>query len=102
MDPEEFFSQLFGGEKFLPFIGHISIGKDMKSAMQEHPDEDGEGGAKRVKGSKDMTAEDKAKKEEKERKEAAEVCLHSFTCCEAHTSTFLLSEPPLGKNESEN
>ncbi|KIJ47798.1 hypothetical protein M422DRAFT_163506 [Sphaerobolus stellatus SS14] len=72
MDPEEFFSQLFGGEKFLPFIGHISLGKDMKSAMQEDPDELGPDGTKRVKSTKDMSQEDKARKEEKERKESAE------------------------------
>ncbi|KAF8530090.1 DnaJ-domain-containing protein [Hysterangium stoloniferum] len=74
-DPEEFFSQLFGGERFIPIIGHLSLGHDMKSAMQEDKDEDaasGSNGPKRVKSSKDMTPEEKAQRDEKRRKEAAE------------------------------
>ena len=75
MDPEEFFSQLFGGEKFVPIIGHISLGRDMKTALQEDHGDDGAGGdgPKRVKNGKDMTPEEKAKKDEKNRKEAAAV-----------------------------
>lgn len=78
MDPEEFFTQLFGGEKFVPFIGHISLGKDMKTAMQDVPDGENTDGIKRVKSSKDMTPEEKTKKDEKSRKEAAEVCSFPF------------------------
>lgn len=33
MDPEDFFKQQFGGDKFLDYIGEISIGKDFKEAM---------------------------------------------------------------------
>ena len=74
MDPEEFFSQLFGGEKFVPIIGHISLGRDMKTALQEDRDETATAdGPKRVKSGKDMTPEEKAKKDEKSRKEAAAV-----------------------------
>ncbi|CAE6466814.1 unnamed protein product [Rhizoctonia solani] len=34
VDPEEIFSAIFGGERFVPIIGHISLGKDMKDALQ--------------------------------------------------------------------
>ncbi|KAJ3121596.1 hypothetical protein HK098_003569 [Nowakowskiella sp. JEL0407] len=33
IDPEEFFKQQFGGDKFVDFIGEISIAKDFKEAM---------------------------------------------------------------------
>lgn len=82
MDPEEFFSQLFGGEKFVPIIGNISLGRDMKTAMQEGEDGEGEGGEgaegrKRVKGkgAADLTPAERAKREEKSKKEAQEVRL---------------------------
>jgi hypothetical protein len=42
VDPEEIFSAIFGGERFVPIIGHISLGKDMKDALQNE-DSDGEG-----------------------------------------------------------
>ena len=35
------FGAIFGGERFVPIIGTISLAKDMKSALQEA--EDGEG-----------------------------------------------------------
>lgn len=35
MDPEAVFSSLFGGEKFQDIIGTISLGQEMKAAMQE-------------------------------------------------------------------
>ncbi|KAF8583662.1 DnaJ-domain-containing protein [Ramaria rubella] len=72
MDPEEFFSQLFGGDKFVPIIGNISLGRDMKTAMQEDGETNTGDGPKRVKNDKDMTPDEKAKKEEKRKKEAAE------------------------------
>ncbi|SCV68383.1 BQ2448_504 [Microbotryum intermedium] len=41
VDPEAIFSQLFGGERFQDIIGTISLGQDMKAAMQdEDEDED--------------------------------------------------------------
>lgn len=36
VDPEQFFKQQFGGEKFVSIIGEISIGRDFKEAMGEH------------------------------------------------------------------
>ncbi|GJJ14258.1 hypothetical protein Clacol_008522 [Clathrus columnatus] len=74
MDPEAFFSQLFGGDKFLPFIGQISLGSDMKTALQEDNEDTttSSDGTQRPKSNKDMTPEEKQKKEEKEKKESAE------------------------------
>ena len=78
MDPEQIFSTIFGGDKFVSIIGDISLGKEMKSALQEADEaENAEGsGVKRVKDSKGrevLTPEEKARKEEKDRKAAAEV-----------------------------
>lgn len=61
VDPEEIFSQLFGGERFLDIIGEISLGKDMKEALQN---EGGEG-EEEVK-PEDMTPEQKKEKESKD------------------------------------
>lgn len=82
MDPEAFFSQLFGGDKFLPFIGQISLGSDMKTALQEDNEETttGNDGVQRPKSKKEMTPEERQRKEEKEKKEAAEVRDLVFTC----------------------
>lgn len=33
VDPEEFFKQSFGGDRFVDIIGEISIGRDMKEAL---------------------------------------------------------------------
>ncbi|KAI8800607.1 X-domain of DnaJ-containing-domain-containing protein [Cladochytrium replicatum] len=35
VDPEEFFKQQFGGDKFVDIIGEISIAKDFKEAMSQ-------------------------------------------------------------------
>ncbi|KAG1229593.1 hypothetical protein G6F68_019372 [Rhizopus microsporus] len=51
-DPEEFFKQSFGGDRFLDIIGEISIGKDMREAL-ETAEEDQSG----------WTEEEKAAKE---------------------------------------
>lgn len=94
MDPEEVFSAIFGGERFVPIIGDISLGKEMKSALQE-ADEAEQGvadgsGPKRLKDSKGkdvLTPEEKAKKEEKDKKAAAEVrpCFrHPLSCHLSH------------------
>ena len=51
VDPEAIFSTLFGGERFQDIIGTISLGSEMKSAMQaeesddEDEDEDDDAGA---------------------------------------------------------
>lgn len=39
VDPEEVFGGLFGGERFHDIIGTISIGRDMKEALQRDSDE---------------------------------------------------------------
>ena len=81
VDPEEVFSAIFGGERFVPLIGEISLGRDMKAALQEADDMENNGGpegTKRprdAKGNEILSPEEKAKKEEKARKVAAEVCL---------------------------
>lgn len=92
VDPEEVFGSLFGGKRFQDIIGTISIGKDMKEALQQDSDElekaandeesaqqqagtDGtvssEGavsGKANGKGEQALTPEQKAAKDEKERK----------------------------------
>ncbi|KAG6889620.1 hypothetical protein C0992_004576 [Termitomyces sp. T32_za158] len=76
VDPEEVFGAIFGGDRFTPIIGNISLAKDMKAALQEADEADGEeGDDKRIKDAKGrevLTEEEKAQKEEKERKKAAE------------------------------
>ncbi|GAA5939863.1 hypothetical protein JCM3775_007131 [Rhodotorula graminis] len=42
VDPEAIFSTLFGGERFQDIIGTISLGSEMKSAMQADEDDDDE------------------------------------------------------------
>lgn len=88
VDPEEVFGAIFGGDRFVPIIGHISLARDMKSAMQE-VDEDEENdstvattgpsssGQTSPRVSKDgkpqLSPEEKARKDEKARLAAAEV-----------------------------
>ncbi|KAG8873181.1 hypothetical protein FRB97_006976 [Tulasnella sp. 331] len=79
VDPEEVFSAIFGGDRFIPLIGEISLGKDMKEALQQAEDAEeeestaasGSGSTvatKDAKGRPVLTPEQKLKKEEKERK----------------------------------
>jgi len=75
VDPEEVFGAIFGGERFLPIIGHISLARDMKTALQEADEAEGEDGkqVKRdAKGKEILTEEEKARKDEKEKKATAE------------------------------
>ncbi|KAH7886609.1 DnaJ-domain-containing protein [Phlebopus sp. FC_14] len=75
VDPEEVFGAIFGGDRFVPIIGHISLARDMKTALQEAEEaEDGEGKeVKRdAKGKEILSEEEKARREEKERKANAE------------------------------
>lgn len=99
VDPEEVFGSLFGGKRFQDIIGTISIGKDMKEALQQDSEDleraaeneekeqqqvgNGEGGdesngGKNVtkKGDSGLTPEQKAAKEEKERKRDEERAKH--------------------------
>lgn len=90
MDPEEVFGAIFGGERFTPIIGDISLARDMKAALQEAEEEEEgqDNDVKKVldaKGKEILTEEEKArreekerKKEEKERKKAAEVRFSSI------------------------
>ncbi|KAF9003985.1 X-domain of DnaJ-containing-domain-containing protein [Cyathus striatus] len=75
VDPEEVFGAIFGGEKFVPIIGHISLARDMKSALQEAEDaeeqqEEQKEVKKDAKGREILSPEEKAKKEEKEKAKA--------------------------------
>ncbi|PPQ95427.1 hypothetical protein CVT26_008448 [Gymnopilus dilepis] len=77
VDPEEVFGAIFGGERFVPIIGHISLARDMKTALQEaeEAEEEGQGEAegKRVrdaKGREVLSPEERARKEERERVKA--------------------------------
>ncbi|KAF7986759.1 hypothetical protein HWV62_20344 [Athelia sp. TMB] len=76
VDPEEVFGAIFGGERFIPIIGQISLAKDMKSALQEAEDAEEEGVGKKVsrdeKGREIISEEEKARKEEKAKKVSAE------------------------------
>jgi len=81
VDPEEVFGAIFGGERFAPIIGQISLARDRKSALQEAEEaeegggRDGEGKNRRIdaKGRVILSEEEKAKKEEKEHQRSAEV-----------------------------
>lgn len=76
VDPEEVFGAMFGGERFVPIIGHISLAKDMKTAMQEADDltevEGGKPVLRDAKGKEILSPEEKARREEKQRKISAE------------------------------
>ncbi len=73
VDPEEVFGAIFGGERFTPIIGDISLAREMKSALQEAEEAEEEARPKDAKGREILSPEEKAKKDEKERLKAAEV-----------------------------
>ena len=71
------FGAIFGGERFIPIIGHISLAKDMKAALQEEDSEDPDKPVQRdAKGKEILSPEERAKREEKQRKIQAEVRAH--------------------------
>ncbi|KAG2044153.1 DnaJ-domain-containing protein [Suillus americanus] len=75
VDPEEIFGAMFGGERFAPIIGQISLAKDMKAALQEVEENEGEDhkDVKRdAKGKEILSEEERTRKEEKEKKVTAE------------------------------
>ncbi|CDO68544.1 hypothetical protein BN946_scf184998.g41 [Trametes cinnabarina] len=72
VDPEEIFSTIFGGERFVPIIGHISLAKEMKAALQEEGEEEERVVQRDAKGKEILSPEEKARREEKARKIAAE------------------------------
>jgi hypothetical protein len=64
----------------LPLIGHLSLARDMKTALQEADETEGEGStpvARDAKGREIISPEEKAKRDEKSRKVAAEVGSHN-------------------------
>lgn len=52
VDPEDFFKQSFGGDRFVDIIGEISIGKDMREALDTAEEDETE-----------LTPEEKAERE---------------------------------------
>jgi hypothetical protein len=72
---DDIFAAMFGGEKFVPIIGHLSLARDMKTALQE---DDGEEVTSPTGQKKIMSQEEKVKKDEKNQKLIAEVCNISF------------------------
>ena len=100
IDPEEVFGTIFGGERFVPIISHISLGKDMKTALQEVDEAENRDGERKVlhdaKGREILSEAEKARREEKKCKATEEVrkclntCLLAFTnasegCCPRRT-----------------
>jgi hypothetical protein len=79
VDPEEVFGAIFGGDRFTPIIGQISLARDMKAALQEAEEAEGEADSSNTKKLRDekgreiLSEEEKAKKDEKKRQKAAEV-----------------------------
>lgn len=73
VDPEEVFGAIFGGERFTPIIGDISLAREMKTALQEAEEAEEETRPKDAKGRDILSPEERAKKEEKERQKSAEV-----------------------------
>ncbi|KAG8799674.1 hypothetical protein FRC17_007063 [Serendipita sp. 399] len=81
VDPEEIFGTIFGGEKFVPIFGHISLARDMKTALQEEGEEEEgtnanatgpNGNSISTKPKKVLSPEEKAKKMQKEQAILAE------------------------------
>lgn len=73
VDPEEVFGAIFGGERFTSIIGDISLAREMKTALQEAEEAEEDARPKDAKGREILSPEERAKKEEKERKKATEV-----------------------------
>ncbi|KAI9493137.1 X-domain of DnaJ-containing-domain-containing protein [Zychaea mexicana] len=61
VDPEEFFRQSFGGERFVDIIGEISIGRDMREALETADAESNEN-------EQNLTPEEKAEREAQKEK----------------------------------
>jgi hypothetical protein len=103
VDPEEIFGAMFGGERFAPIIGQISLAKDMKSALQDVEEAEGEDGqeVKRdAKGKEIISEEERARRDEKEKKVTAEVLLFFLVPGMSHSSA--LRKPQLVQNEFRN
>ncbi|KAI4518482.1 DnaJ-domain-containing protein [Schizophyllum commune Loenen D] len=81
VDPEDLFGAIFGGAAFVPIIGHISLAKDMKEALQEADDELGRPVLDQdgrplplldAKGRPILSEEEKKRREERKRRRAEE------------------------------
>ena len=75
VDPEAVFSTLFGGEAFRSVIGELSLGAEMKSALQKADEDEGEtegGGQVDKAGKRVLSPEEKAKRDAEDRKKAEE------------------------------
>ncbi|KAK7018636.1 DnaJ-domain-containing protein [Favolaschia claudopus] len=78
VDPEEVFGAIFGGARFEPIFGVISLARDMKAALQEADEAEAEEAAKAgtrildAKGRPVLSEEEKAAKEMKDRARSAE------------------------------
>jgi DnaJ-class molecular chaperone len=82
VDPEEVFGAIFGGERFIPIIGEISLAKDMKSALQD--EDDGGDVPRDAKGREVLSPEEKARREEKAKTVADKVLEVVFVIPPAH------------------
>ncbi|KZV63053.1 DnaJ-domain-containing protein [Peniophora sp. CONT] len=72
VDPEEVFGAMFGGDRFLPIIGNISLAHDMKAALQEADDLETDKPVQRdAKGREILSPEEKARKDAKQREISA-------------------------------
>ncbi|KAI8340829.1 X-domain of DnaJ-containing-domain-containing protein [Chlamydoabsidia padenii] len=67
VDPEEFFKQSFGGDRFIDIIGEISIGRDMRDALETQEAEGDDGDDTTA-----LTPEEKAEREAKKEKSEQE------------------------------
>ncbi|KAF7721441.1 hypothetical protein EC973_004686 [Apophysomyces ossiformis] len=65
VDPEAFFRQSFGGDRFVDIIGEISIGRDMKEALEKAETEEDEDTVA-------LTPEQKAARDEEKKKQEQE------------------------------
>ncbi|CAO3613217.1 unnamed protein product [Mucor fragilis] len=79
MDPEDFFKQSFGGDRFVDIIGEISIGKDMREALESHEQEQEEVDPKLLTPEQKAEREEKKEKLEKARSAARETRVHALT-----------------------
>lgn len=79
VDPEDFFKQSFGGDRFVDIIGEISIGKDMREALESHEQEQEEVDPKLLTPEQKAEREEKKEKLEKARSAARETRVHALT-----------------------
>lgn len=85
----------------MPLIGLLSLARDMKTALQEADETEGEGATPVVrdaKGREVISPEEKAKRDEKARKVAAEVRLHRSRGLVAVDRAALCRKRPRGRS----